>query len=175
MNMTKQSHSKRTRTYVDSDVQGGLLRKISWQWLMLVSVTCMMMAIWVWLFEHPDATASELITLTFGRCFPFLLASLALVPVFLLDTVKLSNRFAGPTLRFRAVLSDAARGRPVQPMTFRQDDFWQEMADDLNSLLQRPGQLNPSTCPPDHCHMEGSSVSLKSRRVDPQLLEATLP
>jgi len=175
MKMTKQIRSKRTRTYVDADVQGGLLRKISWQWMMLVSVTCMMMAIWVWLFEHPDATAAELMSLTFGRCLPFLAASASLVPVFLLDTVRLSNRFAGPTLRFRAALSDAARGRSVQPLTFRHDDFWQEMADDLNGLLHRPEQRSPLACSQAQGLLAESASMPAPHRVDPQMLEATVP
>jgi len=59
------------------------------------------------------------------------------LPVFLFDTLRLTSRFAGPALRLRAALSDASQGLPVRPIQFRHDDFWQEMADSFNTLMER--------------------------------------
>lgn len=135
--MAAKIRSNRTRSYVDPGVQGALMRKVSLHWLTLVAVNCGVLGGWVWLFERADASADEALAISFSKCLPFFITSAALLPVFLYDTLKLTNRFAGPALRFRAALSDASRGMPVQPMQFRHDDFWQEMSDSFNALMKR--------------------------------------
>ncbi len=135
--MAQINQSRRSRTFVDPDVQGGLLRKITLHWIVLLSINALMMLVWVRLFEQPEAHWRETLSECMQRYLPFLVVSIAVVPAFLWDTLKLSHRFAGPALRFRAALSDAAQGRPVAPMNFRHSDFWQEMADDFNLLMER--------------------------------------
>jgi len=44
----------------------------------------------------------------------------------------MSNKFVGPVMRLRNGLRDLAEGRPAQPLNFRDDDFWREMATDFN-------------------------------------------
>lgn len=139
--MATKIRSSRTRSYVDSSVQGSLLRKLSFHWLLLIAVNCGVFGAWIWLFERTDASASEAVSTAFSKCLPFLVTSAALLPVFLYDTLKLTSRFAGPALRFRAALSDASQGLPVRPMHFRHDDFWQEMAENFNSLMERQNEL----------------------------------
>jgi hypothetical protein len=131
------NHARRTRTFVDPEVQGGLLRKITLHWVVLLIVNAMMLVVWTRLFEQPQAGWQETMISCVQRFLPFLVISVAVVPAFLWDTMKLTHRFAGPALRFRAALSDAAQGREVPPMSFRHSDFWQEMADDFNLLQQR--------------------------------------
>jgi hypothetical protein len=135
--MAQINHSRRTRTFVDPEVQGGLLRKITLHWVVLLTVNAMMLVVWTRLFEQPEIGWQDTMTACFQRFLPFFVISIAIAPAFLWDTLKLTHRFAGPALRFRAALSDAAQGRPVAPMNFRHSDFWQEMADDFNILLER--------------------------------------
>jgi hypothetical protein len=66
---------------------------------------------------------------------PVLIISLALLPVFLLDAAKLSNRFAGPMIRIRRALSSVLAGDKVEPVKFRENDFWRSLADDFNQAL----------------------------------------
>lgn len=127
----------RSRSYIDPGVQGSLLRKLCVHWALLVTVNCIVFGAWIWLFERADASASDAVATAFGKCLPFLVTSGALLPIFLLDTLRLTSRFAGPALRLRAALSDAADGRPVRPLQFRHDDFWHEMAESFNTLIQR--------------------------------------
>jgi hypothetical protein len=49
----------------------------------------------------------------------------------------LSNRFVGPMYRLRGAIRDVARGKDIQPLKFRNDDFWQDVAGDFNDLLER--------------------------------------
>jgi hypothetical protein len=135
--MASKIRSNRTRSYIDPSVQGSLLRKLSFHWLVLITVNCIVFAAWAWLFERTEASSGDALSTAFAKCLPFLVTSAAILPVFLFDTLQLTNRFAGPALRFRAALSDASQGVPVRPMQFRHDDFWQEMAENFNTLLQR--------------------------------------
>jgi len=139
--MPTKIRSSRTRSYIDPGVQGALLRQLSFHWIVLIAVNCAVFGAWSWLFERADASAGDAMSTAFSNCLPFLITSAALLPVFLLDTLKLTSRFAGPALRLRAALSDAAHGLPVRPIQFRQDDFWQEMAESFNVLMERQNEL----------------------------------
>ena len=66
-----------------------------------------------------------------------LVASLLLLPIVLIDIVRLSNRFAGPLVRLRRSMRALARGEKVQPIHFRGSDFWQEFADEFNAIAAR--------------------------------------
>ncbi len=57
-----------------------------------------------------------------------------LMPVFLRDTLKMSNRFAGPMYRLRIALKKMAGEDVPAPIKFRDGDFWQEAADDFNTV-----------------------------------------
>ena len=135
---------RRNRSFVDPEVQGGLLRKITLHWILLFVVNSLALVIWVRMFEQPETSWSA----TFGDCIhrylPFFIITMVMVPAFLWDTLKITNRFAGPVLRLRACLADASRGRTVEPLHFRDNDFWQEMAEDFNRLVSRQNQSNSS-------------------------------
>ena len=62
-----------------------------------------------------------------------------MLPVFIVDTIKLSHRFAGPIYRLRQTIRIAGRRRArYQPMKFRDFDFWQGLAEDFNQMVERP-------------------------------------
>jgi hypothetical protein len=63
-----------------------------------------------------------------------LLASAVLLPIILLDVLRLSHRWVGPIFRLRASLKAMARGEAVEPVRFRDGDFWQDLAVDLNAV-----------------------------------------
>ena len=128
---------RRARSFVDPEVQGGLLRKIAIHWTLLFVVNALALVIWVRMFEQPEIGWGA----TFGDCIrrflPFFVITVLLIPAFIWDTLKITNRFAGPILRFRAAIASAARGQAVEPLHFRNNDFWQEIADDFNGLVNR--------------------------------------
>ncbi|RIK83542.1 MAG: hypothetical protein DCC67_05825 [Planctomycetota bacterium] len=68
---------------------------------------------------------------------PFLMVLFFMLPVFIVDTIKLSHRFAGPIFRLRGVFRSLASGEQFQPLKFRDMDFWQELADDFNRMVER--------------------------------------
>jgi hypothetical protein len=53
------------------------------------------------------------------------------------DVVRMSNRFCGPLFRLRRSIRALSRGEHVDPISFREGDFWPEIAQEFNTLLVR--------------------------------------
>jgi hypothetical protein len=140
--MTKSTESanapiKRTKALVDSEVQGGVLKKFAVHWLVFFFCNALALTIWVRLFEQPEVGWAESFGDTMKRFLPFFVITMSLIPAFIWDTLKLTNRFAGPMLRFRAALADAREGRAVPHLAFRDNDFWKEVAENFNAVMER--------------------------------------
>ena len=128
---------KRTKSLVDPEVQGGILRKIAIHWVLFFICNAVALVIWIRLFEQPDASWGQTFSDTIRRFLPFFIITACLIPAFILDTLKLTNRFAGPIMRLRGALADANAGRTVKPLHFRGSDFWQSIATDFNSVMAK--------------------------------------
>ncbi len=92
-----------------------------------------------WLFITPGvASLAELrqhIPLIIKAMLMAMLASVLVLPVILIDLARMSNRFTGPILRLGRAMRQAADGQRVDPVLFRDDDYWQEHADAFNQML----------------------------------------
>ena len=141
--------TKRRKALVDPEVQGGVLRKIAIHWVLFFICNAIALMIWIRLFEQPDAGWGQTFGDTLKRFLPFFIITMALIPAFVWDTLKLTNRFAGPILRLRAALSDASAGRAVAPLHFRTNDFWQEIATNFNTVMERCDVPQESADPAD--------------------------
>lgn len=138
------SHSKKKRrtTIFDPEFQGSVIRKITIHWIVFFGCNILALLIWVRLFEQPDASWGQTFLDTVRRFLPFFVVTLALIPAFIWDTLKLTNRFAGPILRLREALAKAGQGNTVSPLRFRDNDFWQEMASNFNLMIHRRETVN---------------------------------
>ncbi|WDQ18571.1 hypothetical protein [Rhodopirellula sp. P2] len=132
---------ERSTTVVDRTVQYGVVKKIAFHWVIFFVCNSIALLLWLRLFEHPDLSWQHSFEDCVRRFLPFFLISLALIPAFVLDTLKLTNRFAGPIMRLRTEILNAAEGRPVTRLCFRTNDFWRDVADSFNSMAQRTGLL----------------------------------
>ena len=137
---------KRNKNFVDPEVQGGILRRVAIHWAVFFVCNAIALLLWVRLFEQPDAPWGTSFKDTLIRFLPFFVITAALIPAFVLDTLKLSNRFAGPISRFRSALSDAREGKSVKPLHFRTKDYWQEIAANFNALLERVDSIDKNAC-----------------------------
>jgi hypothetical protein len=63
-----------------------------------------------------------------------MLVMVFLLPVFVMDTIKLSHRFAGPVLSLRRAMREIVSGQTPRMLQFRKSDFWHDLADDYNKL-----------------------------------------
>ncbi len=133
---------RRGRMLVDFEVQTSLLRKIATHWALLMVANSIGLFCWTALMNAPVESWTELIMQFVRSYVPVLIISLALLPVFLLDAAKLSNRFAGPMVRIRRALTAVLAGDKVEPVKFRENDFWRSLADDFNQALTQRERQN---------------------------------
>jgi hypothetical protein len=95
-----------------------------------------MMVCWV-IFAHRPSSSVELFQHAWGLCGPALIASMLVLPIVVVDVVRLSNKFAGPVHRMRRTIKQLADGRVVEPVCLRKEDFWYDFAEDFNRALAR--------------------------------------
>lgn len=126
---------RRVRKFVDHEVQASLFRRVLIHWGMFMAACAVGTLIWTRLIEAPTENWTYVLKHWGFHFAPFCIIAAALLPFFLRDTIKLSNRFAGPIVRVRRALNDLADGRKPVPVNFRKGDFWQALQTDLNRVL----------------------------------------
>ena len=119
-------------------------------WLLFMAANVIAITLWTRLMDTPVEPWEATFTLAWQRIVPFALVSCALVPVFVMDALKLSNRFAGPIVRVRRVLAAIADGQPPKNIEFRQGDFWKSLASDLNRAFARRSGMDASSAKEQH-------------------------
>lgn len=130
------SSCNRKKKFVDPAVQGSLARRVVLHWCAFAAVSAVVTLGMHWMANPfvPLSTALSEAWWTYG---PVFLVLGCLLPVFVLDTIQLSSRFAGPLHRFQQVLGELADGERPEPVEFRTNDFWRQLADDLNRVSDR--------------------------------------
>lgn len=126
----------RRREYVDPAVQGALMRRLVLHWTAFTAVAGAIAVGLQWM-QDPFATMSQTLARTWWSYGGILMLLVCLMPVFIYDSVKLSNRFTGPIHRLRGALRVIAQGGKPPLLVFREDDFWCELAADFNRMAER--------------------------------------
>ncbi len=130
------AHSGRKKTFVDPKVQGALVRRLVLHWCAFIAVAAIV-AFCLQVLSNPFTPIREHAQNVWWTHGPFLMVLVFMLPVFILDTIKLSHRFAGPIYRMRQTIRSLAKGGAYSPMKFRDHDFWQGMAEDFNQMVER--------------------------------------
>lgn len=136
----------RKRMFVDSAVQGALIRNIVVHWFVFIFTLAVILGA-VQFFQNPVATSDELLSQFPRRHGLTFLILVLLLPTFLWDTVRLSNRFAGPVLRLRRMMQSLADGEDPGELHFREGDFWMELGEHFNGIRARVLE----NCKSDEC------------------------
>ncbi|MGD0656141.1 MAG: hypothetical protein ABSA16_17530 [Thermoguttaceae bacterium] len=139
--MSNDKKALRKRLFVDPKVQGALIARVVLYWVACLITIALMLLCWdiingparvfymhfddMWFYYGPPAIASCL-----------------LLPLVIVDIIRLSNRFVGPLLRLRRSMRALARGENVEPIEFRGGDFWHDLADEFNAVRARIRQLS---------------------------------
>jgi len=128
--------SLRKRLFVDPKVQGALVGRVILYWVVCLITITLMLICWriVTGPARPFYTHFDDLWFFHG---PAVIASFILLPLVVLDIVRLSNRFVGPMLRLRRSMRALARGEYVEPLEFRDTDYWHEFAEEFNAVLKR--------------------------------------
>jgi nitrogen fixation/metabolism regulation signal transduction histidine kinase len=129
-------HPGRKKTFVDPKVQGALVRRLVLHWCAFIAVAALV-AFCLQVLSNPFTSIREHAQNVWWTHGPFLLVMVFMLPVFIVDTIKLSHRFAGPIYRMRQTIRSLAKGGAYTPVKFREQDFWQGMAEDFNQMVER--------------------------------------
>ena len=124
----------RRQHWVDSKVQGTLVRRILIHWCAFFVVTLMCVSAMQLLLGDPNKTIVERVSSPGSSLTLIGIIMLALFPAFALDTIRFSNRFVGPIARLRRYMRELASGDSVNALTFRDNDFWADVAEEFNSI-----------------------------------------
>ncbi len=129
---------KRKQNFVDSHVQGALIRRIIIHWALFFGITILLIAAMNALGSDPSLSMSERIwnggSGGASTLLLFALVTLCLFPAFILDTIRFSNRFVGPITRVRRSLRELGDTGQTERIKFRDNDFWAEMAREFNTV-----------------------------------------
>ena len=129
-------NKKRSKLVVEPAIQNSLVRQLICQWtlhLLAAVLLLTMLELLLGCLFHPWQYHVERLWPLVGS---LTVTMLFLAPVFILCSLKLSNRFAGPIHRFRIELRELAAGKTYKPLAFRGDDYWKEIADEFDQAIQ---------------------------------------
>jgi hypothetical protein len=130
------ANTKRKRIFVDPKVQGSLVLRVGFYWIVCLITMTLMLLCWR-ILTGPAQLFHTHINKMWHFYGPALVASFVLLPLVIVDIVRLSNRFVGPLVRLRGAMRALANGEDVKPIKFREGDFWREFADEFNALIDR--------------------------------------
>ena len=158
------SKSMRRQHYVDPKVQGALAVRVVIYWVTCVTTIMLMLMFWR-IFTGP----ARMWYTHFGEMWHFfgppMIASFLLLPIVVLDIIRMSNRFAGPMLRLRRSMRQLARGEHVDPIEFRNNDFWRRFAEEFNALASRVQEEDRAASDPTPFDREAHDESQQEEPV----------
>ncbi|MBL8889020.1 MAG: hypothetical protein JNL67_03520 [Planctomycetaceae bacterium] len=136
-----QNKCQRRLRLVEVKIQGQLLRRICLHWtLFLLLSVGLTVGLHVLTNDPSVPMANQIMRMAANNFWPFLVL-VALLPCFLVDTVRLSSNFSGPIVRLRRSMEGLAQRNDTQPLAFRDGDFWQSTADAYNAVVDRQMQM----------------------------------
>lgn len=130
------SSTSRQKLFIDPRVQGALMLRTVAYWFCCLLTIATLVLCWRIVFGQARVFYMHFDDMWF-HFGPAFIASLFVLPLVLVDVLRLSNRFVGPVKRFRQALRTLAQGGTIEPLHFREGDFWHELAEELNALNAR--------------------------------------
>ena len=126
----------RQRMWIDHSVQGSLIGRVVIYWVFGLIYLGLGSACFQY-YQHPTWSVSKHLGSFASQCGPWLPFLILIVPLVIFDVVRLSNQFAGPVFRLRRQLRNLVSDPDCAPLTFREDDYWRDLAEPVNSLQQQ--------------------------------------
>lgn len=140
----------RKKRFVDPKVQGMLLRHAARYWFMALAVVGGV-TVMGWVFISPGIGVLVQSRAHLGSLLSAMAVAVGvavlLLPIALIDLIRVSSRFVGPMHRLRKSMQRAAAGERVDSIKFRDGDVWEEFADAFNALNERLQKLEDQVNP----------------------------
>ncbi len=137
--MSQTKFVRRRHYFVDAKLQGALVARVVLYLVVVMFDIGATFAFWRLITPQIRLLSPHWEALWFEYGLAAVVA-LLLLAVVITDIIRFTNRFVGPILRLRRSMRAVARGEHVEPIRFRHNDFWQELADEFNAVLARVQQ-----------------------------------
>jgi methyl-accepting chemotaxis protein len=135
---------RRRKYFVDSRIQGALIRRIMHYWLLSLFIVGGLTFVG-WVFVSPGIGHFVGPEAFMARALPVFVTAIVvtaiLAPIAVIDLIRMSNRVVGPMVRLRRAMRALAAGEVVKPIEFRTGDYFQEFSDQFNLLLMRTSAM----------------------------------
>jgi hypothetical protein len=135
------NRSQRRRLFIDYPVQGTLLIRAVFFWMVTLISQVVMVLFFAMMTSSTVADFYLRGQQLWWHLELVMLASALILPAILIDFLRLSHRWVGPIFRLRASLQALNRGEAVKPIAFRDGDFWQELAVEFNQAAEELKRL----------------------------------
>ena len=145
---------RRKRLVIDREIQGKFMARLGVYWV-LSAASCVQIVIVWWHMAYLPEAASQFVVL-------ILAFNAMLLPVCLLDMMRLTHRVAGPLYRIRTALNRLVDNQPIEPIKLRKNDFLKDLADRVNTLIELHG-CSTAENEPDQGSETVTSIPLRSR------------
>ena len=126
--------SRRKSDIVADPVQRVLFRRILLYSILYFGLS-VAVGIVLHIFSNPMQAFMSSWTVLLKNQLESLIAAAVLLPIFLSDMARLSVRFVAPVIRLHGAVRAAVRGDEVEPLKIREKDYWQNLAEDFNQLM----------------------------------------
>ena len=134
---------QRRQRFIDRPIQGALIVRAVLFWGCTLISQCALMIAFAVLFTPPEEFYTQVNSL-FWNLKLAAYGSLIVLPLILYDLIRLSHRWVGPIFRLRTAMQSLGRGEQVEPIRFREGDYWQELAGDFNVIAAELTRLRQS-------------------------------
>ena len=132
--MSSKHREFRSHTMIDQPVQGALIGRVVSNWTSCLIAFSGIFFLWsVFLDGQVSRSTWEHFQ---TRIIPCLLASYILVPIAIVDQLKLSCRFVGPVHEIKSTLRRTMLGDEIKPLELRRSDFWHDLASQVNEFIE---------------------------------------
>lgn len=129
----------RKRLWINPAFQGRLLLHIGSYFLLylvIISILGFLLFMQEALIAKQFKLGMGLYTTYLSELRPLFLATAILMPYFIYDLIKFSNRVAGPLYRCQKMMRDMVEGKPVREFQPRTRDLMPEFYADFNALVR---------------------------------------
>lgn len=132
----KQGRNKRKRAVVDVRVQWTLALRVIFHFCLFICIGTLF-GLMAQFMSDPLKGLSGNMEQFWNLNGPYLLAMGCMLPVFVYDTLKVSNRIVGPICRMRHTIRQLASGEDAAPLKFRKGDLWSDLPASFNTMVDR--------------------------------------
>lgn len=169
MKKSEPNRNDRKRYLIDNRVQGQLVRRIVGYFALFILMGSAL-GFLVQFLSDPFLGWSEHVERLWNAQGPYLAVLVAMTPIFVYDMIKTSNRFAGPIYRLRNSIGDLKAGNEYVPVKIRSNDFWHELMDEYNELIEQ--LIDKKESPSSADTAESNTTDEEKRDKVDEVLEA---